>query len=110
MSFYELIFLIAVCGYFIQTIIFMIGMQKKFPKIKEEKIPTATIIVAARNEEENILRCLQSLDALIYPEGKLQIIIVNDKSTDRTDEIIEEFVLGKPKFKKNYYFKRDRKS
>ncbi|MBA4250136.1 MAG: glycosyl transferase [Chlorobiaceae bacterium] len=100
MSFYELIFLIAVCGYFIQTIIFMIGMQKKFPKIKEEKIPTATIIVAARNEEENILRCLQSLDALIYPEGKLQIIIVNDKSTDRTDEIIEEFVLGKPKFKK----------
>jgi cellulose synthase/poly-beta-1,6-N-acetylglucosamine synthase-like glycosyltransferase len=58
------------------------------------------VIVAARNEEKNILRCLNSLDKLDYPEGKLEIILVDDKSTDSTGKIIDEFICGIQKFKK----------
>ncbi len=97
---FEIIFLIALSGYFIQSVIFIIGIKKKFPKIKEEDFPKASVIVAARNEEENILRCLESLDKLIYPENKLEIIIVDDNSTDKTGELIDNFISGKARFKK----------
>ncbi len=96
----EIIFLIVLSGYFIQSVIFIIGTSKKFPKIKESELPTATVIVASRNEEKNILRCMESLDNLIYPEGRLEIILVDDKSTDATGEIIDKFICDKPKFKK----------
>ncbi len=97
---FEIIFIVVLSGYFIQSAMFIIGVSRRFPKIKEEYLPTATIIVAARNEQDNILRCLKSLDKLIYPEGKLEIILVDDKSTDSTGKIIDEFISGKNKFKK----------
>jgi cellulose synthase/poly-beta-1,6-N-acetylglucosamine synthase-like glycosyltransferase len=96
----EIIFLVALTGYFIQSVLFVIGSSKKFPKIKEQKLPDVSVIVAARNEEENILRCLKSLDKLDYPEDKLQIILVDDRSTDKTGNIIENFIIDKPKFTK----------
>ena len=97
---FEIIFLIVLSGYFLQSVIFIIGVSRKFPKIKEEDFPSATVIVAARNEADNIQRCINSLDKLIYPEGKLEIILVDDKSTDDTGKIIDEFISGKSKFKK----------
>ncbi len=96
---FEIIFLVGLSLYFTQLVVFTIGACKKYPKIPEDKYPLATVIVAARNEENNILDCLQSLDNLIYPEGKLEIIIVDDHSTDSTGEIIESFIKDKPKFK-----------
>lgn len=97
---FELIFLFIMIGYFFQSFIFIIGARKKFPRLPDEKLPSATVIVAARNEEEKILRTLQSLDKLEYPEGKLQILIVDDQSTDSTGKIINEFIAGKSRFKK----------
>lgn len=94
----EIVFLIALVGYFIQSVLFIIGCSKKFSKIEENKLPDVSVIVAARNEEESILRCLKSLDKLEYPEDKLQIILVDDRSTDKTENIIDNFILNKPKF------------
>lgn len=96
----EIIFLIAIAGYFIQSVLFIIGCSKKFPRVEENDLPDVSVIVAARNEEENILRCLKSLDKLEYPEDKLQIILVDDRSTDKTENIIENFIFNKPKFTK----------
>ncbi len=80
-------------------VVFAVGAKKTFGKIKRENLPTATVIVAARNEEKNILRCLESLNNLKYPANKLDIIIVNDNSTDKTEQIILDFIKDKPKFK-----------
>lgn len=92
---FEIIFLIVICGYFFQSLLFAIGTSKKFPKIPESKLPTVTVIVAARDEEKNILRCLNSLNNLNYPDDKLEIIIVDDQSTDKTGELIDEFISSK---------------
>jgi cellulose synthase/poly-beta-1,6-N-acetylglucosamine synthase-like glycosyltransferase len=96
---FELAFLIFVSVYFLQVVIFLIGLKKKFIRLSDDKLPSSSIIVAAKNEEENILRCLESLAALEYPQNKLEIIIVNDHSSDRTQEIIDGFISGKNIFK-----------
>ncbi|MFW5701669.1 MAG: glycosyltransferase, partial [Bacteroidota bacterium] len=54
--------------------------------------PRVTVLVPARNEEDKIARCLDSLTRINYPEDKLEIIIVNDRSEDRTSDIIDQFV------------------
>lgn len=96
---FEILFIIAVSIYFIQVIVISIGAQKSYPKLKESELPKATVIVAARNEEENILNCLISLNKLKYPENKLEIIIVDDYSTDKTESIILNYIKDKPIFK-----------
>lgn len=50
-----------------------------------------SVIVPARNEEAHIGDCIKSLLAQHYPEGLLEIIVVDDHSTDRTAEIIQSF-------------------
>lgn len=96
---FELIFLISISLYFLQLIFFSIGASKKYKKLPDDKLPSVTVVVAARDEEGNILDCLQSLDKLIYLEGRIEIIVVNDHSTDSTGEIIKTFIKDKPKFK-----------
>jgi len=47
-------------------------------------LPTVAIIVPCFNEERGIAQTLQSLVALEYPREKLQILVVDDGSTDGT--------------------------
>jgi cellulose synthase/poly-beta-1,6-N-acetylglucosamine synthase-like glycosyltransferase len=96
----EVIFLTMLCGYFIQSVLFVIGAKKKFPRIKDDELPTATVIVSARDEEDKILNCLESLNKLEYPQGKLKIIIVDDRSMDNTGDIIDDYIKSKSIFKK----------
>ena len=82
---FEIIFLIAVSLYFILSVIFLNSAGKRFKKNGLNEFPKVTIIVAARDEEENILTCLESLDKIDYPVDKLEIIIVDDGSKDSTE-------------------------
>lgn len=50
-----------------------------------------TIIVPVRNEAQNILSLLLSLEKQTYNSGNFEIIFVNDHSKDNTKEIIERF-------------------
>jgi len=60
-----------------------------------------SILVAARNEEANIERCLRSLEALKYSKEHIEICIGDDDSTDQTSRIITDYIKDKPQFK--YY-------
>lgn len=51
-------------------------------------LPRLSVVVPARNESEHIRACLTSLLALDYPE--LEVIAVNDRSTDTTGAIMDE--------------------
>ena len=57
--------------------------------------PTITIWIAARNEEDNILSCLKTIEELDYPKEFLQVLIGNDGSTDSTHAIVHEFIKDK---------------
>jgi cellulose synthase/poly-beta-1,6-N-acetylglucosamine synthase-like glycosyltransferase len=95
----EIIFLILVSGYFIISATLVIGAKKTFPQLAEDQLPKVSIVVAVRNEEKNILCCLESLNNLEYPENKIEIMIVDDASTDNTLSLVNDFIQDKSKFK-----------
>ncbi len=55
-----------------------------------ENLPFVSIVVPARNEEKNIERCIISIAASDYPVEKFEIITVNDRSEDKTLEILKK--------------------
>ncbi len=57
----------------------------------DNELPFVSIIIAARNEETNIGRCIKSLITQTYPEDKFEIIVTDDHSTDQTISIIKSF-------------------
>jgi cellulose synthase/poly-beta-1,6-N-acetylglucosamine synthase-like glycosyltransferase len=52
-------------------------------------VPTVVVIVAAHNEESVIERRVFNLRELDYPSERLQIVVMSDASTDRTEELAE---------------------
>src|SRR5579875_1476392 len=50
--------------------------------------PAVSILIAAYNEEDSIGRKLNETLALRYPADKLEVLVVSDGSSDRTDEIV----------------------
>lgn len=53
--------------------------------------PAVTVLVAAHNEEAVVADILKALLEVDYPRDRFTVIPVNDRSTDRTQEIIDEF-------------------
>jgi len=46
-----------------------------------------SVIITTRNEEPNIQACLDSIKNQDYPAGKVEVIVVDNNSTDKTKEI-----------------------
>ena len=67
-----------------------IGIVRTKTELTAEQ-PFVSIIVAAHNEAKNIAVCLDSLLNQDYPEEKMEIIIVDDRSTDDTASIVKEY-------------------
>jgi cellulose synthase/poly-beta-1,6-N-acetylglucosamine synthase-like glycosyltransferase len=53
--------------------------------------PTVSILIPAHNEEQVIGRILQGMTKLTYPKDKLQVIVIDDASTDNTGKIAENY-------------------
>lgn len=52
---------------------------------------TVTILVPARNEADNIRHCLDSLLRQSYPSTLLEIIVIDDHSTDATSDLVRSY-------------------
>jgi cellulose synthase/poly-beta-1,6-N-acetylglucosamine synthase-like glycosyltransferase len=55
---------------------------------KDEVLPDITILIPAYNEERCIVDTLDSVLAVDYPPGKMEIVVISDASTDATDELV----------------------
>ncbi len=53
--------------------------------------PVLSITVPAYNEEAAIAATLERILAADYPKDRLQVLVVSDASSDRTDEIVQGF-------------------
>ncbi len=53
--------------------------------------PTLSVLIAAYNEQANIGRKIEQTLALDYPADKIEILVLSDGSSDRTDEIVQDY-------------------
>jgi biofilm PGA synthesis N-glycosyltransferase PgaC len=68
------------------------GIRNLYSSTKDESIfPEVTVIVSARNEENNISNLMDALVKQTYPYELLKLIIINDRSTDSTAGILANF-------------------
>nr|WP_256471444.1 glycosyltransferase [Solitalea agri] len=77
--------------YFLIIGSFIIGW-KKIRKPLADQTPHSTrvtVIVPARNEEKMIGHCVRDIAAQNYPNDLLEIIVIDDHSTDRTAEVVQ---------------------
>ena len=58
--------------------------------------PCVSILIPACNEEPVIGRILGRMSELTYPSDKLQIVVVDDGSTDNTGRIADQFARNNP--------------
>ena len=77
-------------------------------KMNSEKtdLPLVSIIIPVRNEEEHIGRCLGSIAKQTYPLDRIEVLVVDGRSTDSSRSLAEEFgkknglkirIVGNPK-------------
>jgi cellulose synthase/poly-beta-1,6-N-acetylglucosamine synthase-like glycosyltransferase len=82
----EWVLLATITLYTLGIIWFLSGMRQRLGT--NTTLPLASVIVAARDEEENIEGCLLALLAQDYPD--FEIVVVDDGSCDGTVAIIEK--------------------
>jgi cellulose synthase/poly-beta-1,6-N-acetylglucosamine synthase-like glycosyltransferase len=84
--------------YFIIIFLIDIGIFKLKPFVRstEQAGTRVSVIIPARNEEESIGNCLSDFESQDYPKYLFEVVVVNDHSTDRTEERVLEFARLHP--------------
>jgi cellulose synthase/poly-beta-1,6-N-acetylglucosamine synthase-like glycosyltransferase len=84
--------------YFFIIILINVGIFRlnRFVRSMDLPVTTVSIIIPVRNEEENIGDCLSDLVNQDYPPLLLNVIVVNDHSTDLTEERVSGFIQSHP--------------
>ena len=94
---FNFIFTVILVGVFLAWLSLLSSMYQSFTKTpfldkfenKSTTMPKVSVILPARNEEEFISKCLETLGSQDYEN--FEIIAIDDSSEDKTGEIIEKF-------------------
>lgn len=73
------------------VLVVLIGFIRDKRIKKGDYQPHVTILIAAYNEEDSIGATIKNKLELDYPKDKLEIIVISDSSSDRTDEIVKQY-------------------
>lgn len=74
----------------------VVGESERLLAELPEELPSVTVLIPAHNEAVVIEDTLEAMTRLNYPEGRLQVLLVNDGSTDETGAIGERFAALHP--------------
>ena len=77
----------------IHYLIFLLLILRGLKNLKSSSIETLphefiSIIIPFRNEEENIIANLNSIESQVYPKEKFEVIYVNDSSKDNSLDLL----------------------
>jgi biofilm PGA synthesis N-glycosyltransferase PgaC len=91
-----LIFLLILLGLYILLIFYYWKSWLSIPVFKPQLINVApqtkvSVIIPARNEEENIAACLNSITKQFYPKELFEVLVVDDHSADNTAAIVKSY-------------------
>lgn len=77
--------------FFTYYALFGTPQQRSFSRISGTYRPEVTVLIPAHNEELVIDNILKRMTELTYPKDKLEVLVIDDASTDRTRETADEF-------------------
>lgn len=100
MEFY--LFITAFLIYFSRAVFFVLGSKRgriNLNRINLENYPSVSIIIPAKDEENNIEECINALMKSDYPTNCYEVIVVNDQSNDKTKTILNDLQLKYPNLK-----------
>jgi len=81
---------------------------KPFSQIDQKSSIKVSVIIPARNEEENIGNLLSSLEKQTYPAHLFEVIVVDDHSTDNTAAMVNGYSFSGKILKYELYLNRHR--
>lgn len=81
--------LLAYCVLIVQYKRWFSRLQPFDPLQKEKPITSFSVIIPARNEAHHIGACLKDILQQSYPKALLEVIVINDHSTDTTADIVK---------------------
>ncbi len=91
------IVLVYTIRHYVFTIQRLFGRQSQvYLDVTHAQWPRITVMVAAHNEEKVIADSLRALLDVDYPIERMTIVPINDRSVDRTRDIIDEIALQAP--------------
>jgi cellulose synthase/poly-beta-1,6-N-acetylglucosamine synthase-like glycosyltransferase len=73
------------------ALLWIVSRLRPRPVREGEVTPYATFVVPAYNEERNIAEKVENALALDYPADRIEVLVVSNGSTDRTNEIVRAF-------------------
>tara|TARA_Y100000588_G_C14227614_1_gene913861 strand:+ start:703 stop:1968 length:1266 start_codon:yes stop_codon:yes gene_type:complete len=68
------------------------------PEVKLGSLPRMTVIICVRDEEMVIGGKLTDLATNNYPRDRLEVLVIDTGSSDRTMQVVEEWISGAPEF------------
>lgn len=68
-----------------------LGLRRRNGDHEVAEWPAISIVIPAYNEELSIRRTIERFLEADYPRDRMQILVVSDCSTDRTDDIVREY-------------------
>ncbi|MBL7994456.1 glycosyltransferase [bacterium] len=76
--------------YLVMSLLYLIGL---FLPARNNNLsqPFVSVLIAARNEQNNIIRCLESVVNQTYPKDLFEVIVIDDRSADNTALLVSEF-------------------
>lgn len=83
-------------GYAIFILVLYRGLRKLNPGTNHQ-LYHISVVIAARNEARHIGQCLDALLAQSYPAERFEVIVVDDRSTDGTAAIVDEYCTRNPR-------------
>ncbi len=60
--------------------------------MENENLPLVSIIIPCRNEEKFIGDCLDSIIVQNYPKDRIEVLVVDGRSTDKTKEVVKKYI------------------
>ena len=97
-----LVFASMISAYLVRHFIFtLVVIRNSAQKTRRKEVnihylPTVSIMIPAHNEERVISRILRRMAELDYPKARLQIIVIDDASTDNTGILVNQFASNNP--------------
>ena len=80
-------------AYAILVLVLWLGWERAEPYHNPENIYLpVSLVIAVRNESENILNLVHDIEKQDFPDQKIEVIIVNDHSDDDTQERVSDYI------------------